>query len=68
MLVVAGLIGCVSLFYATVGQAGGTAFLAVMAFAEFPAGEMRATALMRYAERKRAWYFGIPWVNGRSRA
>jgi uncharacterized protein len=46
MLAVAGFIGCVSLLYATVGQAGGTAFLAVMAFAEFPAAEMRATALV----------------------
>jgi uncharacterized membrane protein YfcA len=45
MLTVTGLIGCVSLLYATAGQAGGTAFLAVMAFAEFPAAEMRATAL-----------------------
>ncbi|WP_245215021.1 sulfite exporter TauE/SafE family protein [Pararoseomonas indoligenes] len=40
------LIACVSLLYATVGQAGGTAFLAVMAFAGFPAGEMRPTALL----------------------
>jgi len=46
MLTVTGLIGCVSLLYATAGQAGGTAFLAVMAFAEFLAAEMRATALM----------------------
>jgi uncharacterized membrane protein YfcA len=45
-LLVAGLIGGVSLLYATAGQAGGTAFLAIMAFAAFPAGEMRATALM----------------------
>jgi uncharacterized membrane protein YfcA len=45
-LAVAGLIGCVSLLYATAGQAGGTAFLAVMAFAAFPASEMRATALL----------------------
>jgi uncharacterized membrane protein YfcA len=43
---VASLIGCVSLLYATAGQAGGTAFLAVMAFAGFPATEMRATALL----------------------
>lgn len=43
---VAALIGCVSLLYATAGQAGGTAFLAVMAFAAFPAVEMRATALL----------------------
>jgi hypothetical protein len=41
---VGGLIGCVSLLYATAGQAGGTAFLAIMAFAAFPATEMRATA------------------------
>lgn len=36
----------ISLFYATVGQAGGTAFLALMAFASFPANEMRPTALL----------------------
>ena len=45
-LLIAGLIGCVSLLYATAGQAGGTAFLAVMAFAAFPAIEMRPTALL----------------------
>jgi uncharacterized protein len=38
--------GCVSLLYGTVGQAGGTAFLAVMAVAGFPAAEMRPTALL----------------------
>jgi uncharacterized protein len=43
---IAGLIGCVSLLYGTAGQAGGTAFLAIMAFAAFPATEMRATALL----------------------
>jgi uncharacterized membrane protein YfcA len=43
---VAALMGCVSLFYATAGQAGGTAFVAVMAFAAFPAAEMRPTALL----------------------
>jgi uncharacterized membrane protein YfcA len=37
--------GFISLLYATVGQAGGTAFLALMAFAHFPASEMRPTAL-----------------------
>jgi uncharacterized membrane protein YfcA len=42
---VAVAIACVSLLYATAGQAGGTAFLAVMAFASFPAIEMRPTAL-----------------------
>jgi uncharacterized membrane protein YfcA len=40
------LFGGVSLLYATVGQAGGTAFLAVMAFASFPSNEMRPTALL----------------------
>jgi uncharacterized membrane protein YfcA len=40
------VIACVSLLYATVGQAGGTAFLAVMAFASFPPVEMRPTALL----------------------
>lgn len=39
------LFGVVSLLYATVGQAGGTAFLALMAFAGFPPSEMRPTAL-----------------------
>jgi uncharacterized protein len=37
--------GIISLLYATVGQAGGTAFLALMAFAAFPSAEMRPTAL-----------------------
>jgi uncharacterized membrane protein YfcA len=37
--------GIISLLYATVGQAGGTAFLALMAFAAFPPSEMRPTAL-----------------------
>ena len=46
MVQVAALIACVSLLYATVGQAGGTAFLAIMAFAAFPADEMRPTALL----------------------
>jgi uncharacterized membrane protein YfcA len=45
-LIVASLIACVALIYGTVGQAGGTAFLAVMGFATFPADEMRATALL----------------------
>ena len=40
------LFGAVSLLYATVGQAGGTAFLAVMAFASFASNEMRPTALL----------------------
>lgn len=39
------LFGAISLLYATVGQAGGTAFLALMAFAGFPSTEMRPTAL-----------------------
>jgi uncharacterized membrane protein YfcA len=45
-LLLTGLIGVVSLLYATAGQAGGTAFLAVMAFAAFPAPQMRPTALL----------------------
>src|SRR5665213_1995428 len=40
------LFGTLSLLYATVGQAGGTAFLALMAFASFPSNEMRPTALL----------------------
>ena len=40
------LFGFVSLLYAMVGQAGGTAFLALMAFAAFPPSEMRPTALL----------------------
>src|SRR5262249_39872703 len=36
----------IALLYATVGQAGGTAFLALMAFAAFPPSEMRSTALL----------------------
>jgi uncharacterized protein len=43
---VAILIGCVSLLYATAGQAGGTAFIAVMSFAGFPGSELRPTALL----------------------
>lgn len=40
------LFGAASLLYATVGQAGGTAFLALMALASFPQSEMRPTALL----------------------
>ena len=40
------LFSAISLLYATVGQAGGTAFLALMALASFPPGEMRPTALL----------------------
>jgi hypothetical protein len=40
------LLGAVSLLDATVGQAGGTAFLAMMAFASFPSNEMRPKALL----------------------
>lgn len=40
------LFGIVSLLYSTVGQAGGTAFLALMALAAFPLNEMRPTALL----------------------
>ena len=44
--VVASFIGCVAFLYAMVGQAGGTAFLAIMALAEFSPMEMRPTALL----------------------
>src|SRR4051812_24566629 len=45
-LTVAALMTCASLLYATAGQAGGTAFLAIRAFWGFPAAEMRPTALL----------------------
>jgi len=45
-IVVAICIGIASLMYATAGQAGGTAFLAVLTFASLPAAEMRPTALL----------------------
>lgn len=44
--VVAALILCASTFYATTGQAGGTAFLAVMAFTAIPPADMRPTSLL----------------------
>ena len=40
------LFGAISLLYATVGQAGGTSFLALMALASFPPSTMRPTALV----------------------
>ena len=46
MPVLIAVIAGISLLYAMVGQAGGTAFVAVMAFAGFPASEMRPTALL----------------------
>jgi len=45
-IVVVVCIGIASLLYATAGQAGGTAFLAVMTLAASPAPEMRPTALV----------------------
>jgi len=45
-MLLTGLIAAASFLYATVGQAGGTAFLALMAFASFPPNEMRPTALL----------------------
>ncbi|BBC02349.1 MULTISPECIES: sulfite exporter TauE/SafE family protein [Bradyrhizobium] len=39
------VLAIISLLYTTVGQAGGTAFLALMAFAALPSTEMRPTAL-----------------------
>jgi uncharacterized protein len=40
------LFGAISLLYATVGQAGGTSFLALMDLASFSPSEIRPTALM----------------------
>lgn len=45
IFLIAALVGGVSLLYATAGQAGGTAFLAVMAVTGFAADEMRPTVL-----------------------
>jgi uncharacterized protein len=62
------LFGAVSLLYATVGQAGGIAFLALMAFASFPADEMRPTALLLniVAATYSTWLFSrgtlVDWV------
>ncbi|UDF33226.1 UNVERIFIED_ORG: sulfite exporter TauE/SafE family protein (plasmid) [Roseateles sp. XES5] len=44
-VIVAIAIGVVSVIYSAAGQAGGTAFLAVMGLAAFPSLEMRPTAL-----------------------
>jgi uncharacterized membrane protein YfcA len=44
-LAIAILLMAVSLVYSTVGQAGGTAFLAIMAVMGLPAAELRPTAL-----------------------
>jgi uncharacterized membrane protein YfcA len=46
MLITTGIICVVALLYATAGQAGGTAFLAVMALEGFAAAELRPTALL----------------------
>jgi uncharacterized membrane protein YfcA len=62
------LFAIISLLYATVGQAGGTAFLALMAFASFPASEMRPTALLLniVAATYSTWLFNrgrlVDWV------
>lgn len=66
-LLVALSIGAAATLYATAGQAGGTAFLAIMAFAAFPAEEMRPTALLLniiaagYATARLQWSEAIPW-------
>jgi len=66
-LLVAFFIGAAATLYATAGQAGGTAFLAIMAFAAFPAEEMRPTALLLnviaagYATARLQWGEAIPW-------
>lgn len=66
-LIVALAMGAAATLYATAGQAGGTAFLAIMAFAAFPAEEMRPTALLLnviaagYATARLQWGKAIPW-------
>jgi uncharacterized membrane protein YfcA len=60
--------GAISLLYSTVGQAGGTGFLAVMAFTAFPADEMRPTALLLniLAAAYATWHIEhvqhVPWA------
>lgn len=61
-------IAAVSMLYATVGQAGRTAFLALMAFASFSPHEMRPTALLLniVAASYSTWVFNrgslVDWV------
>ncbi len=61
-------LGAVSLLYSTVGQAGGTGFLAVMAFTAFPVDKMRPTALLLniIAAAYATWHLEhgkhIPWA------
>jgi uncharacterized membrane protein YfcA len=49
----------ISLLYATVGQTGRTAFLAIMAFASLPPEELRPTALLLnvFAAAHSTWLF-----------
>ena len=58
--------GLISLLYATVGEAGGIAFLALMAFAAFPPSEMRQTALALniVAATYSTWVFSCEKVVG----
>ena len=51
------LFGAVSLLYATVGQAGGAAFLALMALASFPSNEMRPLLPNIVAATYATWLF-----------
>jgi hypothetical protein len=53
------LFGVISLLYATVGQAGGTSFIALMALASFSPNEMRPTALLLnvVAASYSTWFF-----------
>lgn len=66
-VIVALLLLVVSLIYATVGQAGGTAFLAIMAVAGVPVVELRPTALLLnvvaagYATWRLHRYNAIDW-------
>jgi uncharacterized membrane protein YfcA len=61
------ILAAIALIYATAGQAGATAFLAVMALAGFPAEAMRPTALLLnvvaagYATFLLAWRGVVDW-------
>jgi hypothetical protein len=47
LILVAVLMGLLALLYATVGQAGGTAYVAAMALFAFPPEMIRPTSLLR---------------------
>ena len=52
-VLIGALMGAISLLYATAGQAGGTAFLAVMAVASFPPAQMKSFVMNNKTMRRR---------------